>query len=460
MRELNVEPAAGPVSPGGIVQVVDAGTWAAAAQRHLMRAMVGRHRFLLTSVGLKDDARAFRDDMQRTFSGLRLFPLAMIAMGDRAEITRVHAQAVTLVKTRPELITDWMWKEIGDQAASAALDPPAPPATWFTPFLPAGTAFDSGVRTESGSKEPRFTESQIAELRRRAPFSLRLVTEALRWKGDNPSHATLKREYGAIADYNLGVAKGLAVSAWDQPEIYIPQMEFVCRMSADAYWDLAPYLADHGRTADARRAYEQWLEKGRNQVAIANGVDWLVRHYFEKGEIDKANAVANRVADVHSFWGLVTRANLHEWLGDLEAAERVHRTAWRRYDNPNELLAFYLRHNRTGSDVDELMTKVFPNGLMRTAAPPAATPPLDGVVIVFAGMTGFEGGLRAGDVITAVDGIRVKNFPQYRAARGASDADQMRFTIWRDGVYKDVAAPLRHRWIVSTLRTYEPRSGQ
>jgi hypothetical protein len=169
--------------------------------------------------------------------------------------------------------------------------------------------------------------------------------------------------------------------------------------------------------------------------------------------------VADRAADVASFTGLTTRANLHDWRGELDAAERLHRRAWRRYDNPHELLAFYLRHHRQGADVDELMHKIFPAGMTRMTTAASGVPPVDGIVVVVAGIAGAEEGIRPGDVVTAVDGIRVRNVPQYRVARGASASDTMRMTVWRGGAYLEVPARLRYRWVVSAVETYRPTPG-
>jgi hypothetical protein len=457
VRELNAEPGPGPIGADGTLRVIDWGLWAASAQRHLLAAIVTRHAHLAKSLALPGDARAFRDDVSRTYSSLRLYPLGASAIAfNRDEASRALAAAGRLVRARPDLVTDWAWKTLHTQAKYAVVAAPADPATWFVPFFPVGTAFDTHNRPNGVDDVPRFDEKQIAALRRHAPFSRRLIFATVRWKGDKPSHEVLRQEYGDMAAYDVGFARTLAAAAWDRPEIYVPQMELVCQMSPDAYWDLAPYLADRGRVDEARRAYEQWLARGRNEVGISNSMGWLVRHYFEQGEMAEAAALAGRVADVGSFWGLVTRAQLLEWSGQLQQAERDHRTAWRRYDNPNELLAFYLRNRRTGSDVDEVMRAVFPAGLGKLESPLPTAPPLDGVLLVFAGARGMAQGLRDGDVIIAVDGIRVRNMPQYRAARGASADDRMRLTIWRGGKYFEVQGPLRYQWVVSTVKSYQP----
>src|SRR5262249_45055706 len=156
---------------------------------------------------------------------------------------------------------------------------------------------------------------------------------------------------------------------WNQPDAYIRQMEIVCRMHTDYYDDLGSYLADHGRIDEAVRAYERALEVSRDEVGLSNSMFWLVRHYFEVSQRARAVEVAERVADSGSYWGLVTQASLFDWMGDQREAERIFRHAWKRYDNPNELLAFYLRHKWKGPELDELMHAVFPSGLDRIATP-------------------------------------------------------------------------------------------
>jgi hypothetical protein len=454
-RELNVEPSASAIAPDGTIAVIDWGMWAGATQRHLLAAVTARNRHLANSLGLPAAARAFRKDVLPVISGLQLYPLAAVALASsRDEAERAFASIGTLVHTRPELVTNGVWRILQSSAKWAVV--PMPDARqWFTPVLPAGTVFDVDNRSQRDGKQPRFTSQQIAELRQQAPFSRRLAQEAVHSHGEKPPYDVVRNEYAVLAPYDFEITTALARSAWDRPEVYISHMEAACRMSADAYWDLAPYLADHGRIPEARRAYETWLTSGRNQVSISNSMHWLVRHYFETGEHDRAVGVAERVADVGSYRGLITRANLHDWYDEREEAERVFRQAWQRYDNPNDLLAFYLRHGRKGPEVDELMRKVFPTGLTRPATLPDMIPPRDGVLIEFPGKLGSELGMREDDVVIAVDGIRVRNLAQYRVAAGASTDETMRLTVWRGGKYIDIGAQLRYRWIVSRMKTYQ-----
>ena len=461
MKELNTEPADGPVGTDGIVRIIDRGTWAAATQRHLLMAVVARHKHLVGRLGLPGDARAFRDEASRSFSALSLYPLAATGIAySRDEVARVFPRAATLVQTRPDLVTDHVWRTLQDMAAYAVLAPASDAASWFRPLVLPGTAFDLDSRSQPDGKNPRLTQAQVAELRQHAPYSRRLAVEAVRWRG-NASYETLREEYGTLAPYDLELARALANAAWERPEIYVPLMERVCAMSADeGYWDLAPYLVDHGRVEEGLRAYERWLSIGRKEVTISNSMTWLVRHYHERGDYAKATAVADRVADTRSFWGLVTRANLHEWRDELDDAERLHRTAWKRYDNPNELLAFYLRSRRTAPEVPDLTREIFPAGMTRVTAGASAAAPREGVLIRTTGVIGADEGLRVNDVVVAVDSIRVRNVAQYRVARGASAHDTMKLILWRGGKYIELSARLRHRWVVSAIDTFQPgRSG-
>jgi hypothetical protein len=457
IKALNTEPADGPVGADGIIRTIDRGTWAAAAQRHLSMAVVGRHKHLVSRLGLPGDARAFRDDASRSFSTLTLYPLAATGIAySRDEVARVFPRTRVLVQTRPDLVTDHVWRTVQGMAAYAVLPTPRDAASWFRPLVLPGTAFDMDSRSQPDGDKPRLTQAQLAVLRQHAPYSRRLAVEAVRWRG-NASYETLHEEYGSLAPYDVELARALAKAAWERPEIYVPQMERVCAMSADdGYWDLAPYLVDHGRVDEGRRAYERWLAIGQKEVAISNSMWWLVRHYYERGEHTKATAVAERVAETGSFWGLVTRANLHDWQGEPDEAERLHRTAWRRYENPNELLAFYLRAGRKGPEVLELTREIFPAGMTRITAGAPAAAPQDGVVVRTTGVIGAAEGLKVNDVIIGIDGVRVRNVAQYRAVRGASAQDTMKLTVWRGDRHMEVSARLRYRWIVNSIETHQP----
>ena len=67
--------------------------------------------------------------------------------------------------------------------------------------------------------------------------------------------------------------------------------------------------------------------------------------------------------------------------------------------------------------------------------------------------------MRFGDIVVAVDGMRVQNLAQYYAVKTASLDPVMRVIVWRDLKYVEVTAPLRYGGVWGVVRPYPaPRS--
>jgi hypothetical protein len=448
---LNDEPEAGPAGRDG-VWVLDWGTWAAAAQRHALMAMNAYDTHLENKVAVKARAREFREKMRTDFSTLRLFPLVAVALpGTPEEQQREVAAAINLARTRPELVTEWMWKCL---AAKNGATPAA--AQWFDPFIPKGTIYDVDHRPWAGPGQPRFSPRDIASLLREAPYSRSLVDAAVAGLGRNPSPAALEVLYGNLAAYDLQFAQQLAWLAQGDVPAYTERMEHVASLSPVLRYQLAAYLADHGRIPDAVRQYERWLQESGSEIWISNQVGWLLRHYHDTGQTEKATRLADRAGAVYSYAGLVARAHLHEWRGELAQAEEVLKKASERYDYSDDLLGFYLAHGRTGSEVDKAKAAVFPQGLTRIIVATQPARPPAGVLVAYAAESGRRNGLESGDVIVAVDGIIVRNRNQYDAMRAAGSKPAMQLIVWRKGGYQEITTDLRYSWLRSTLRDYTP----
>ena len=69
IRELKVEPTAGPVAADGTVWVIDWSMWAAAAERHLINSINARDTHLGNVVSLQPEAEEFRSRSRRRFRG-------------------------------------------------------------------------------------------------------------------------------------------------------------------------------------------------------------------------------------------------------------------------------------------------------------------------------------------------------------------------------------------------------
>jgi hypothetical protein len=457
---LKVEPSQGPVAPDGAVWVVDWSMWAAIAERHLMSTINARDTHLTYALSVPDEAKEFREQVARTFSGLRLYPFLAIHLATtREEAKPGMAGSLVLLQTHPELVTHWMWKTVLMKETWASLPKPLPRLeSWFTPAFPSGTVFDANTRPWDAHLVSQVSPAEIAPYRKEAPYSRSLPFVTLGPKYEDASAPTLKKELGEVAAFNLSFATRIANALKDDPDAYLAAMEPVVRMSPEQLLDVAEYHVQDDRLDAARSTYERWFATSRQEVAVANNAEWMVRDYFVRGESAKADALANRAASTYSPSGLLTRAHLYEWSNRPRAAEECYRRESERYDDPAPLLGFLLRHHRQGVEVDALKWKVFPGGVVSVSLPALRDAPVAGVEVAGVEKIGTRHGVHLNDIIVAVDGVRVNNRAQYYAAKAMSIDPDMRLTVWRDLKYVEVTGPLRFGGLWGAVRDYDPRS--
>ena len=462
---LNVPPARSTIDPAsGTVRVIDWGLWASSTQRHLMMELQRLHHHLNQHLGLPKDASATAQQLE-AFSGLTLYPLLRRYMAtEAAPFEKALQAAAALCREQPELVPFQAWQRLYKKpdfwSGSLAVVPQL--ASWFTPITPAGTAFEIALRGFDSQKEgvyPRISHPEIARFRALAPFARMIVMANVIGKhGGYPPHTILEQEYGDFAKYDLTLARRVARFAAADPQAYVPLMRQVGELDPSELKTLGAYLADRGRAAEAERVYEEWLAGARDQVEVANNAHWLVRRYYDTGRQAKAEALARRAAEVHSYGGLLTLADFHEWQGDLAQARQLHRTASERYDNSIMLLGFAMRHGvRSGISSDERATverQLFPDGLMRVEPAALTGDPARGLSLVEVGEYGRRAGLRNNDIVVAVDGLRVQNEKQFRVARAASSSREMALLVWRKGQYLRLDTPLRFDWPLHNRREY------
>ena len=75
------------------------------------------------------------------------------------------------------------------------------------------------------------------------------------------------------------------------------------------------------------------------------------------------------------------------------------------------------------------------------------SPPTDGVLIEQQNDLLRSAGLKAGDVIVAVYGVRMHNFQQYVYGRDLKTTPELDLIVWHDGAYREFkASPPSHRF--------------
>ena len=464
---LNAEPAVGPVRLEGgrvVVEVLDRGSWAAWAQRHVLHHVEKDVWFTDEMLGLPDRAKEYRVQFAKAFGGLRQFPLAARRMAkDTSSYEAAMRDSLALLSTHPEWVGGHNWTMLLDRPRFPAAAFAVPPMElWSEPLFPAGTYFEWPKRLWKPDGHLRVRGPELQKMRADLPHYSRVVRAAVRDRlGVKATAADLKREYGALMDYDTNVMAEVAWASVDDPAEYKRIMRRMGDLDPDDLDSLGYYLAEQGEDAEAARVYEEFVARARDRIGVSNSVRWLVDHHFDTGNKKRALEVAREAAEVHSGRGLTTLAMLYERMGRWRDAEEYFRMMADRYEgNETTVLAFYLRRQRAGKEGDDsapreaLMAKVFPAGLETTTTEDAG-PPKDGVEVLGSSRQAKKAGLATRDVVVAADGLRVHTHDQYITVRELRREPEMTLRVWRKDRYLDLTTRQFDRYFSVEARTYK-----
>jgi hypothetical protein len=202
------------------------------------------------------------------------------------------------------------------------------------------------------------------------------------------------------------------------------------------------------------------VDKERDRVGVSNDANWLITYYDTHGQHDRAVRLADQVAEVFSYQGLLAKARLLERMMKFQEAEGLLKQASERYNRTSHLTAFYLRWSKASGDAgvksaaDALTAKVFPKGLERAATPAGDGPPADGVKVTTTGARGASAGFQVDDVVVAIDGITVHNRDQFLLAWQMEPGSDITFLKWKGGTYSTVRASIRNSWTSGVFVNY------
>jgi tetratricopeptide (TPR) repeat protein len=250
----------------------------------------------------------------------------------------------------------------------------------------------------------------------------------------------------------------LADACKADPDRYEQAYTQVCRFKPDYYLSLGDYLVEHQRGDSAAKAYQKAVDHAPDRVAVSNNVRWLVDYYYEHDRRKEAFVVAEMAAEAYSARGLETMAMLLERDGQLAQAETYFNKITERYDQSGQVMAFYSRHRdnaQFAAAFDRAMAKVFPQGEEPANIPALAAAPTDGVVLTGTNRTVNEAGMKQGDVIVAVNGVRARNSAQYRYLLDRAKSPRIQLAFWSTRNYRSVVVNLPERRLgvsISDLR--------
>ncbi len=453
------------------------GTWAAFYQRHIAGLLVAAHEILDESLAMPESAAEYSHEARQVFSGLALDPVVEVRRsrkaGARVEDTIGMDESIELARRSPEVLNARNWEFLADTALHMMRKRGMPQAErWFSRAVLETSVLDTPFRVRllrNVTSEPKAVETALLGFAPHHPAVVDMVLERL-----PPEEKTLDRvtrEVGARVEYDLEALRKLEEAADKEGEKGIPIRERMCDLDRNECADLGWAFVRLGRPVEAAAAFQRMVDEAPDRIGVCNNANWLVNYYYDQGRVEEARTLADMAADVYCSWGLYTRAYLSERMGQPVEAERTYVAKAERYDGEEPvsyaLAGFYYRMARVEKDgepseydarLEELLSRVFPEGLEPLPEALDASPPTDGLLIDGKSDWLEYAGLRGSDVIVGLDGFRVRSLPQYDVVRNfqalPSDATEMRLRVFRQTQYLDITTRLLGRRFGVRVRTY------
>jgi tetratricopeptide (TPR) repeat protein len=449
---LNTPP--GDVLAGdGHLAVIDDGMWAFYFQRHLCQAIVATGDFLQNKWGVPENAAQFDIAVQKAFSGLALYPNVEVFNFWERHKPVDAAAALALFQSHPE----WDTYVLGDAAHDATelqqlrqgLE------AWFQPKMLPGTAYDAFSRLPERGVSPQEADRLFAL----APLQFRVAQLELVAATNAFTFDRAKEVLGPMLDYYtpaIDLARQALGLTFDQ-QVELAKKEAV--INPASYEDLAELYQNAHQDDKAAEAYQQWFDKGTDRVSVSVNMEWLVNYYYDHGEKDHAEAIAQDGAEVYSFGGLQTMMHLLDREGRTAEAEEYGQKIKERYQDDTPLAGFYAQHAAKGEaafqpKLDELAKGYFPDGLQPVTLASFGAAPTAGTQFVQDSPALSENGLHASQVVVALDGYAVANQKQYMFVRALKQTPEMHFIVWDDGHYREIVAHREGRRFGVNLSDY------
>lgn len=426
-------------------------TWemvAAYHERHLLHVIERLHFFYDRRWGVQEEALVLREFAEANLSRLKLYPFLFLTEQIPAgELQTAVETSIRQIEETPSLIPAGLWKSVENAQSRVALRKLAPRMEpWFGEQLKFGTAYDLRHRIMPIEMSGRSSASELLAI---APYELLVLRSAAARKRISRG-AEFVEFFKDIAPYNVHAQEVIAEASRGDPKAYSQAMEAAAAMDPNNYIVLFRTLRDQGRRDEAARAFEQALAKSTDRVRLSNNVSWIIDYYMDKGETEKALAVANGAAEVYSYRGLESAGMLMVRLERWDEALAHFSAIAERYDDPGPLMQMLFNRRHQNSKLNEawdrIIGNVFPDGLVEVKLEDFNGKPKTGNVIASTSEHTTRHGLRDGDVIVALDGFKADNLQQYMVLRAMKpDTTPVIIIYWNGSEYKQLTASLPGR---------------
>jgi tetratricopeptide (TPR) repeat protein len=439
------------------VRVIGWGQWADFLQRHLCNAIMKDFYFFNYEWGVPDMAADFASNSENEVGALRLYPF--VRRFDCTNVDGYHQSVddgFQVTVDSPQLVPAECWNSLCERVYFApAYDPNPNPhlSEWFNHNPPPGTVYDLPPRLHHLSLVSRAgTLAHFETLRQLAPYDCGVVNYILTRKYTNhPPYDKAVALFGPVLPYSVTALRTVANAAQDQPGQYEKYMLQAAELDPACYYDLGDYEWNQQHEDKAAEYIDKACELDVDAVRIANHSYWRVGYCMRKGQIEKAREIADYGAEVYSGVGLQAKALFMEDTTNYDEAFQWYLKNEERYNDSWPLVEFCIRckeeyqYAKFDAELEKREHLYFPNGTERASLNDFQNQPTNGVLIQQQNDLLLSYGLKAGDVIVALDGVRTHNFAQYRFVRATQDKPGLDLIVWQSGDYHEVnATPPNH----------------
>lgn len=409
-KALALESPAALIGGDGTPRVIPDGEWAAYFRRHFFAACADVSWFTIRQWDSPEAAAEWEKtalSYTRKLPGHELVePLLATKPADFQSDMRATAK---FILSNPEKVPTALWYDYRSPALRIQSETSLPGQTaWFREPSPPGTAHDPTRRIRFDGILGGGWVDNIRALHQLDPWNTELCFEVAENSGNNL--AAVEAAWGGLREYSVRPLRQILKGPTLTADKRIETLQIFTALDPEEGLRLGSALVIAGRPEEAIKAYETAFEDASDRVAVANRSLWMIHYYKSRDQNAKAREIADHNAEVYSESGLFSALVLAVAEKDSARAMGYAEAISERYGDDTYLVAAAWG---AGGDEKALRT-VFPDGLREvTVADFDPTQPMKGARLGENSVTANAVGLKAGDVIVAVDGKRVETFGQY-----------------------------------------------
>jgi tetratricopeptide (TPR) repeat protein len=358
----------------------------------------------------------------------------------------------------PQLVPSACWNYLCYQPSFAPVYDPNPNPhinEWHNHNPPPGTVYDLHPRLNHPSLIDRAdVVKKFEQMHDWAPWDNRISDFILRRKyGKQTTYEQAMDMFQPTLGWSIYAMRWVASTIPNETERYEEIMLKAAKLDPSAYYDLA-YRANRLKDYDkAALYYDKACDNDPNAIRVANNALWRVRYYLDKGQRDKAERIADFAGDVYSYQGLEAKGLYLELTSNYDGALEWYGKIDERYNDSGPVITFCERYklktgdNRFDQEIVKRGKSLFPNGKEKVSIRDFNGPPSDGVVLIGQSDLLTQAGLKNGDIIVAIQGIRVHNKLQFLNIRESLNTSELDVIAWQGAsYYESRSSPPEHRF--------------